>query len=133
MLQRGVSIDQLLEVLSDRLRDIMVLCACGDDTLLVELADQTRDEEITRAKRFDAAGVVHMIAICESVQRNVKMSASPRALLEAALVRLAMTEKLADVTAVLAGGGPIGAISGASGSTRGSAGGAGSGVRPKKP
>jgi DNA polymerase III subunit gamma/tau len=124
LLQRGVSIDQLLEVLSDRLRDIMVLCACGHTTTLVELADQTREDEITRAKQFDAAGIVHMIAICESVQRNVKMSASPRALLEAALVRLAMTEKLADVTAVLAGG-PIGAISGGGN-------GAGGGARPKK-
>ncbi len=108
LLRRGVSIDQLLEVLSDRLRDIMVLCACGDETALVELADQVRTDEIARAQRFDAAGVVHMIAICESVQRNVKLSAAPRALFEAALVRLALTEKLADVTAVLTGSGATG-------------------------
>ena len=103
LLGRGVGIDQLLEAMSDRLRDIMVLCACGSETPLVELSDQARASEIERSERFDAAAVVHMIALCESVQRSVKSSAAPRALFEAALVRMAMTEKLADVTALVAG------------------------------
>jgi DNA polymerase-3 subunit gamma/tau len=100
--KRGVSGDQLLETLLERFRDLMVLSACGPETPLVELAGQMRQEEVRRAGRFDAAGVVHMIALCESVQRSLKQSSTPRALLDALVVRLAMTEKLADVTAVLA-------------------------------
>jgi DNA polymerase-3 subunit gamma/tau len=107
LLRRGISHDQVIQTLLERLRDLMILCACGPKTELVDLSDDARAVEAERAARFDAAGVVHMIALCESVQRAAKNSAVPRALLDALVVRLAMTEKLADVTALavqLAGG-----------------------------
>jgi hypothetical protein len=46
-----------------------------------------------------------MIALCESVQRAIKSSPAPRALLDACMVRLAMTEKIADVAAFVKAGG----------------------------
>ncbi|MCC6427468.1 MAG: DNA polymerase III subunit gamma/tau [Phycisphaerales bacterium] len=102
LLARGISIDTLLETLSSRLRDLMVIAACGGDTALVDLSGQARATETARASKFDAAGLTHMIAICENAQRGVKSSASPRALVDAVIVRLGMTERIADVTAVLA-------------------------------
>ena len=111
LLAKGVGVEQLLETLMSRLRDLMILAACGPKTSLLDLSGPTREEEIARAARFDAAGLVHMIAVCESVQRAAKGSAMPRAVLDAGMVRLAMTEKLADVTALVAhleGGGPPG-------------------------
>lgn len=111
LVKRGVSADQLLEALLERFRDLMVLSACGPETDLVELAGATRRDEAQRAGRFDAAGLVHMVALCENVQRSIKSSSAPRALLDALMVRLAMTEKLADVTALVSqlGGGPVAA------------------------
>jgi DNA polymerase-3 subunit gamma/tau len=103
LMRRGISIDQAMETLVERLRDLMVLAACGEATELVDLAAEQRSAEVARASRFDAAGLVHMIALCENVQRACKNSAAPRALFDALLVRLAMTEKLADITAVLTG------------------------------
>ncbi|GJQ29408.1 MAG: hypothetical protein HBSAPP03_12920 [Phycisphaerae bacterium] len=103
LLQRGVSVDHLLDTLLTRLRDLMVLAACGPGTTLVELSDAARQDDAARAGKFDAAGLVHMIALCENVQRAAKNSAVPRTLLDALVVRLAMTEKLADVTAVVTG------------------------------
>ncbi len=103
LLSKGTSIDTVIETLLDRFRDLMVLCACGPDTALVDLSDVSREEETKRATRFDAAGLVHMIALAENVQRASKSSSTPRALLDALLVRLAMTEKLADITAFIAG------------------------------
>ncbi len=97
----GTSVDQTLEALIERLRDLMVLSACGPKTALVELSGDARTEEIERAKHFDPAGLVHMIALCEGVQRAAKSSPNPRALLDALVVRLSMTEKLADVTGIL--------------------------------
>ncbi len=44
-----------------------------------------------------------MIALCENIQRSAKTSAVPRALLDALLVRMALTDKFADVTALAAG------------------------------
>jgi DNA polymerase-3 subunit gamma/tau len=113
--RKGISADQLLESLLERLRDLMVLAACGPETELVELSGAVRQEEAGRASRFDAAGIVHMIALCENVQRAVKSSSTPRALLDALMVRLALTEKLADVTALatrLNGGGSTGPAGG---------------------
>lgn len=103
LLSKGTSIDQVIESLLSRLRDLMILAACGPETNLVELSDIGRKEEAQRAQQFDAAGIVHMIALCENVQRATKSSSVPRALFDALLVRLAMTEKLADVTAIVAG------------------------------
>jgi len=105
LLKRGISVDQAIEALMDRLRDLMVLAACGPSTELVDLSESSRAEEAQRARRFDAAGLVHMIALCENVQRSCKSSSAPRALFDALVVRLALTEKLADVTAVMMAGG----------------------------
>ena len=103
LLSRAISIEQLLETLLERFRDLMVIAACGEKTTLVDLSDESRKAEAARAARFDAAGLVHMIALTESVQRACRSSPAPRALFGALLVRLALTEKLADVTALLSG------------------------------
>jgi DNA polymerase-3 subunit gamma/tau len=104
LLGKGISGEQLLHTMLERLRDLMVLSACGKDTDLVDLSDDARAAEFERSRKFDPAGLTHMIAVCESVQRALKSSPAPRALLDACIVRLAMTEKLADVAALIAGG-----------------------------
>jgi DNA polymerase-3 subunit gamma/tau len=113
LLTKGTSIDQTLETLISRLRDLMILSACGGKTNLVDLSDAAREDELKRAARFDAAGLVHMIALCENVQRAAKNSSTPRALFDALLVRLAMTDKLADVTAVMSGRNAVASHAGA--------------------
>ncbi|MEM7621940.1 MAG: DNA polymerase III subunit gamma/tau [Planctomycetota bacterium] len=106
LLSQGVSAETVIESLLDRLRDLMIIAACGAETDLVELSDEARKADAALASRFDAAGLVHMIALCESVQRAMKTSSVPRALFDALMVRLAMTEHLADVAGlVLSGGG----------------------------
>lgn len=105
LLAKGISGEQLLHAMLERLRDLMVLSACGQGTDLVDLSDEARSAEFERSRRFDPSGLTHMIAVCESVQRALKSSPAPRALLDACVVRLAMTEKIADVAALIAGGG----------------------------
>jgi DNA polymerase-3 subunit gamma/tau len=104
LLARGIGQDQLIEVLIERLRQLMLIAACGSDSDLVELSDDARKRAAQQAERFDASGLVHMIALCENLQRGAKSSSNPRALLDATVVRLALAEKMADVTAVLSGG-----------------------------
>jgi len=119
LLGRGVGIKLLLESLANRLRDLMVLSACGPETGLVDLTGEHRRQEIERSGRFDTTGLVHMIALCESVQRSIRASAAPRALLDAVIVRMTLTERIADVTAIAT----------ATGTGRGTSG----RPRPKKP
>jgi hypothetical protein len=44
-----------------------------------------------------------MMALCENLQRSARSSSNPRALFDASMVRLALAEKMADVTALLSG------------------------------
>ena len=106
LLDRGISQDQLVEVLIARLRQLMLINACGPDSDLIELSEEARKAAAEQAQKFDTAALVHMIALCENLQRHAKNSSNPRALLDATAVRLALAEKMADVTAVLAGQAP---------------------------
>jgi DNA polymerase III subunit gamma/tau len=103
LIDSGVSQDQMLEVLIERFRQLMLLSACGAHSDLVELPEDAKAQAAKQAGLFDAAGLTYMIALCESVHRNGRASATPRALLDATIVRLALAEKMADVTAVLSG------------------------------
>ncbi|MFN7022012.1 MAG: DNA polymerase III subunit gamma/tau [Phycisphaerales bacterium] len=102
--KRGVSHEQMLSSLADRFRDLMVLSACGAETDLVELSDESREAAVAMSGRFDAAGLTHLIAICDTVARSSRNSGNPRAICDAAVVRMAMSEKLADIAGLLAGG-----------------------------
>jgi DNA polymerase-3 subunit gamma/tau len=109
LLSKGTSIDQVLETLLDRLRDLLVLSACGSDSPAVQLSEDSRAAEVKLAARFDGSSLIYNIALVESTQRSAKNSAAPRALLDAMVARMAMSEKLADVTALvreLSGGKP---------------------------
>jgi DNA polymerase-3 subunit gamma/tau len=105
LLTRGIAMDQFMEAMATRLRDLMVLSACGGETELVALSGAARREALEQAQRFDEAALSHMIAVVESVQRMCRVSAVPRALLDAMVVRLAMTERMADVAKLIEGGG----------------------------
>ncbi|MEM9418811.1 MAG: DNA polymerase III subunit gamma/tau [Planctomycetota bacterium] len=104
LLGRGIGQDQLVEVLIERLRQLMLIAACGADSELIELSEDAKPVAVEQSQRFDAAGLVHMIALCENLHRHAKASSNPRALLDATVVRLALAEKMADVSAVLSGG-----------------------------
>ncbi|MEQ8845126.1 MAG: DNA polymerase III subunit gamma/tau [Phycisphaerales bacterium] len=105
LLGLGISPELALETLGNRLRDLMVLSVCGPDTALVELSDTARQREAERAMHFDAPGLSHMIALCETAQRVCRDSPAPRAMFDAALVRLSMAERFADLAALAEGSG----------------------------
>jgi DNA polymerase-3 subunit gamma/tau len=105
LLRLGISPELGLETLANRLRDLMVLRVCGPQTPLVELSDTARQAEAERATAFDAPALSHMIALCETAQRVCRESPAPRAMFDAALVRLSMAERFADLTALASGGG----------------------------
>lgn len=104
LLNLGISPELALETLANRLRDLMVLGVCGPETPLVELSDAARQAEVDRSQRFDAPALSHMIALCETAQRVCRESPAPRAMFDAALVRLALAERFADLTALASGG-----------------------------
>lgn len=104
LVQQGVSREQVIESIAERLRDLLVLSVCGQQTPLVELAGDARDAALTQAKRFDPPGITHLIAVCESCSRMLGQTVMPRALFDAMLVRLALADHVAEVSRLLASG-----------------------------
>src|SRR5690606_24627319 len=111
LLNKGIGPEQLVGSIADALRDLMVISACGPDTDLVEITGDARAEAAALANRFDAAALSHMIALCDAVGRNARLSSAPRALRDALIVRLALAEKFADAAALVAAGGGAGRAS----------------------
>jgi DNA polymerase-3 subunit gamma/tau len=103
LVQRGISQDQILTSLLEHLRSVMVIGAAGVDAPMIDLDDASRQTAAQQAKKFDTASIIHAIALLENIQRRSKDSAVPRALLDAAVVRLALSEKFADAAALLRG------------------------------
>jgi len=103
LMKRGVSQDQFISTLIGHVRFLLLIGACGADSDLVDLDDATKEQLGEQAAKFGSPALVHMIALLENVQRHAKGSSTPRALLDAGLARLALSETFADAAA-LAGG-----------------------------
>ncbi|MHC4220132.1 MAG: DNA polymerase III subunit gamma/tau, partial [Planctomycetota bacterium] len=103
LLDRGATVDQALEMLVEHLRNLLLVATCGADSELLELSEEGRKVAATQARRFDAPGLVHMIALADAVARRSRDSAAARALFDAAMVRMCLADQLADVAALLAG------------------------------
>ncbi len=103
---QGVEMFQMLEALAERCRDMMVVATCGEDTEVLEVRGEARVAIIAQAASFDAPALVHMIALIESISRMAKSSSTPRALVDALMVRLALTEQMASAAQLLSGNAP---------------------------
>ena len=103
LLRAGSSVEEALELLAEHLRHCLIVAVCGAECELLELSPSAREVVARQALRFDAAGLVHLIALADSVARNARHAATARALFDAVLVRMCQAEHLADVAGLLAG------------------------------
>jgi DNA polymerase-3 subunit gamma/tau len=101
-LQQGQMADQWCSALIGQIRDLMVMRVCGAETELVDAPATARSQLAEQAQKFEPAAYVFMIAVLEELRRAVRYSGSSRALIEAALVRLADTARFASIEALLA-------------------------------
>ncbi|NNF43980.1 MAG: DNA polymerase III subunit gamma/tau [Phycisphaerales bacterium] len=103
LISRGATVEQALDQLTEHLRALLIVAACGAESELLELAPDAAARAIEQAGHFDLASLVHMIALCDATARNARGSATARALLDAVLVRLCLSAELADAAAVTGG------------------------------
>lgn len=101
-MSRGQTVDRFCELLVEHLRTLMILRICGPESDLLDLPAGVRDPLVAQAGHFDAATYVHMISLAEETRRNVKFSNASRALLDAAVVRLALSAKFSDLDELIA-------------------------------
>lgn len=112
LLDRGLSIERALDLLAERFRWLMLAIVCGKDTDLLEVASDTRDALARLAPMFDAASLVHRIALCDAVASKARDSSNPRTLFDAGIVRQCYVEQFASAAAAISGAPPTGAMSG---------------------
>src|SRR5688572_1500735 len=101
IVQGGLSADSLVAALVEHLRNLLILRTCGPDTTLVEVPGLSTDDLVNQAARFDPVALTQDIALLEELRRHMRQSQSGRALLDATLVRMAMSEQFASVGELL--------------------------------
>jgi DNA polymerase-3 subunit gamma/tau len=108
LLAESMGAEQLLSELIEFLRNVMLVVACGEKTELLDVPAESRGAYTSLAKEFDAPTLVHLIALCDQTQRSLKASLMHRPLLDALIVRLALSEQfssLRDLVGQGSGGG----------------------------
>ncbi|RKY26920.1 MAG: DNA polymerase III subunit gamma/tau [Planctomycetota bacterium] len=101
VLDGGITLTSIVSALNDIFRNIMLAASCGADSQLIELPESQRLEVAKLAKQFSIPTIVQSVGILQNVARNIRGSSVARALLEAALVRLAMAEKFIDPSSLV--------------------------------
>ena len=107
----GVSEVQIVDSLIDYMRDLMVVKSTGPKSGLVIMTDQQRQRAAELVEKFDIAALVYNISTLEKLRWSVKNSDTCRALLEALLLRFALSEHFLNVDGLLSqlksGSGPV--------------------------
>jgi len=101
LISTGISEVQIIDSLIDYMRDLMVVKSTDPDTELVILTDQQRKKAGHLAEKFDVAGLVYSISTLEKLRWPIKNSDTSRALLEASLLRFALSEHFLNVDELL--------------------------------
>jgi len=102
LINSGIVEVQIVDSLIDYMRDLMVVKSTGPDSQLVILTEQQRARAAELAEKFDVAALVYNIATLEKLRWAVKNSDTSRALLEASLLRFALSEHFLNVDQLLA-------------------------------
>jgi len=101
LLTSGLSEVQIADSLIDCMRDIMVVESTGADGELVILTAEQRERVGRLAEKFDVAGLVYNITALEKLRWTLKNSDSARALLDALMLRFALSEHFLNVDSLL--------------------------------
>jgi len=111
LLSSGLSCIGVLDGLVESFRDMMVLKASvGGSSSLVILTQAEKNALSRIAQVFDIPALVYNVTLLEKLRWPVKNSDNPRALLEAALLRLALSEHFMSIPELLSQAGGVKAV-----------------------
>ncbi len=100
LLASGITANQVLESLIARLRDIMILKTAPNSKLVVLTGAES--EQVNKLlPDFDIPGLIYSVTALEKLRWTIKNSENPRPLLEATMLRLALSEHFLSVTELM--------------------------------
>jgi DNA polymerase-3 subunit gamma/tau len=97
----GLTEVQIADALVEYMRDLMVIKAAGAKSELVILTEQQKKQAQQLAEKFDIAGLVYNITTLEKLRWSLKNTESAKPLLEATILRLALSEHFLNVDSLL--------------------------------
>ncbi|MFC1737563.1 DNA polymerase III subunit gamma/tau [Planctomycetota bacterium] len=97
LINSGLGEVQIVDALIDYMRDLMVVKSTGPDSELVILTTEQRKRTGELAEKFDVTGLVYNITALEKIRWTIKNSETPRALLEASLLRFTLSEHFMNI------------------------------------
>jgi DNA polymerase-3 subunit gamma/tau len=101
LINAGLGEVQLVDSLIDYMRDLMVIKSAGTESELLVLTAEQRQQSSRLAEKFDVAALVYNITTLERLRQTLKYSDTPRALLDASLLRFALSEHFLNVDELL--------------------------------
>ncbi len=101
LISGGISEVQIVDSLVEYMRDLMVAKSTGAESELLVLSAEQRKRAGELAERFDVAALVYNITTLEKLRWAIKNSDTARALLEASLLRFALSEHFLNVDQLL--------------------------------
>ncbi len=102
LLEQGMSPEHALDTIAARLRDALLIRTCGPQSAMVDLPLEARERIAGHAKNFEPPVLVHLITLCDGAVRNIRGSSVPRALFDAVIARLCMSEHFVAAATLLA-------------------------------
>ncbi len=92
LLAGGQNAVQICDLAVENMRDLMVFMTAGPESSALMLTDEEKKQLAQMAKGFDVAALIYNITALEKLRWALKNSESNRALLEAGLLRLTLSE-----------------------------------------
>jgi DNA polymerase-3 subunit gamma/tau len=92
LIDSGQSAVQICDLLVQNMRDMMVLQSAGADSRVLVLTDDEKTQLLEVAQCFDVAALIYNITTLEKLRWTLRTSETNRALLEASLLRLTLSE-----------------------------------------
>jgi DNA polymerase III subunit gamma/tau len=101
LINAGLGEVQLVDSLIEYMRDLMVIKSAGAESELLVLTAEQRQQASRLAEKFDVAALIYNITTLERLRWTLKNSDTPRALLDASLLRFALSEHFLNVDELL--------------------------------
>jgi DNA polymerase-3 subunit gamma/tau len=101
LISGGISEVQIVDSLIEYMRDLMVAKSAGAESELLVLTAEQRKRAGELAEKFDVAALVYNITALEKLRWAIKNSDTARALLEASLLRFALSEHFLNIDQLL--------------------------------
>ena len=108
LLGEGLPPERVLDGFAERFRQLLVAATCGADTEVLETGPEEAAALAAEAARHSPEQIVHLIGLCDAAAQRVRTSSVPRAIVDAVVARMALSERFVEAAALLSSDAPTG-------------------------